>query len=94
MRQDFVSLVANKGVRRHCKELSYSAWRPEMLWGPPDSYSMGVHKFHLGVKQTEPEADYLLPSCVEFKNTWSYIPLAHMLLLHHRDKFKFLGFGS
>jgi hypothetical protein len=94
MRRDFVALVVNEGVRRHCEELSYSAWHPELLWGPPDSYSMGMHKFHPGVKRPEPEVDNSSPSCVEFKNAWSYTPLVHMFLFRHRDKFTFLGFGS
>ena len=93
MGRDFVPLVSNEGVRRHCEGLSYSAWRPELLWGPPDSYSMCTNKFHLGVKRPKPEVDNLPPSCVEFKNAWSYTSLAHVLLFRHRDKFIFLGFG-
>jgi hypothetical protein len=94
MRRDFVALVANEGVRRHCEGLSYSAGHPELLWAPPDSYSMGMHKFHVGVKRPEPEVDNSPPSCVEFKNAWSYTPLDHMFLFRHRDKFTFPGFGS
>jgi len=93
MRRDFVALVVNEGVRRHCEGL-YSAWCPELLWDPADSYPMGMHKFHLGMKQPEPEVDNSPPSCVEFKNAWNYTPLAHMLLFRHRDKFIFLVSGS
>jgi len=51
MRRHFVALVANAGVRRHCEGLSYSAWHPELRWSPPDSYSMGMQKFRLGLKR-------------------------------------------
>jgi len=93
MRRDFLALVYNEGVRGHCEGLSYSAWRPEVIWGPPDPYSMGKHKFNLGVKRSEPEVDNSPPSSVEFRNAWSYTPLAHVPLFRHRDKFAFLGFG-
>ena len=79
MRRDFLALVSNEGIRRHCEGLSYSAWRPEVLWRPLDPYSMGIHKFHLESKRPEPEVDNS-PS-VSVKECMEFTPLAHVTFI-------------